>query len=88
MEKIPTAEEYFEQNESAFKYIKEVLKNKELYEFYSGVIQTYAIQFARLHVEAAKIAASENARLVTNIYYEKEVDKDSILYAYPISNVQ
>ena len=48
------------------------------------------IQFAKLHVEAALKEASENAeqkwiKFTENDY---EIDKDSILNAYPLENIK
>jgi hypothetical protein len=47
------------------------------------------IEFAKLHVEAALKAASKNADTIhirnTNDY---EIDKESILNAYPLTNIK
>jgi hypothetical protein len=52
-------------------------------------IHSNMIQFAKLHVEAALKAASENADTIhirnTNDY---EIDKESILNAYPLTNIK
>lgn len=62
MENIPTAEEFYKQNEDSFVYFKEILP-PELYEFYSGVIQVYAIEFAKIHREAILKKANKEAEI-------------------------
>lgn len=54
-----------------------------------------AIQFAKLHVEAALKEASEKAKIHSEQIitlggrrYEESVDKDSILNAYPLTNIK
>ena len=80
--KIPTAEEFFDSsslkisNDTEYKYIQKVIKEK-------------AIEFAKLHVEAALKAASEDAHTKDVPYTDDvEVDKDSILSAYPLENIK
>ena len=43
------------------------------------------IDFAKLHVEAALKAASENAEITD---YGYSVDRDSILNSYPLENIK
>jgi hypothetical protein len=51
-------------------------------------------EFAKLHVEAALKEASEKAEIITNeigggLNIEwKSIDKDSILNAYPLTNIK
>lgn len=52
-------------------------------------IKTAMIEFAKMHVEAALKAASENADMKDVPYTDDiEVDKDSILYSYPLANIK
>lgn len=74
-----TAEQYFK-SEIPYGSITEMMTD--------GDILYHAREFAKMHVKAALEAASESARLVTNLYYEKEVNKNSILNAYPLSNIK
>lgn len=73
---IPTAEEF--------------LKGDADNAPWTGTQEQAMIEFAKLHVEAALKAASEKART----YYtdleqtEKEIDVDTILNAYPLTNVK
>jgi D-aminopeptidase len=46
------------------------------------------IEFAKLHVEQALKAASENVIVHDDAFKEAEVDKDSILNAYPLTNIK
>lgn len=48
------------------------------------------IEFAKLHVEAALKAATNNAKMDSDPFdYEDEwIDKDSILNAYPLENIK
>jgi hypothetical protein len=80
--KLPTAEEFFDSsnlrisNDTEYKYIQEVIKEK-------------AIEFAKLHVEAALKAASGDAHTKDVPYTDDvEVDKDSILNAYPLEKIK
>jgi hypothetical protein len=51
--------------------------------------ETLMIEFAKLHVEAALKAASEDAHTKDVPYTDDvEVDKDSILNAYPLENIK
>jgi len=75
--KIPTAEEFFTsvvgENPDEFNsYIKECM-----------------VEFAKMHVEAALKEASENAETKDVPYTDDiEVDKVSILKAYPLDNIK
>jgi len=75
MEKLPTA--------------KDFLKNKLTYCEYKDVVYKEMIEFAKLHVEAALKAAAENADTRLIIYTDdEEIDKSSILNAYPLTNIK
>jgi hypothetical protein len=80
---IPTAEEFYKQITSC------LINHKD--------IKTAMIEFAKLHVEAALKTADEKAT-VTPIDHEEisedswrpvwGVDSDSILNAYPLTNIK
>jgi hypothetical protein len=88
---IPTAEEFIESTELIVKFdnTQGCILEEELPELF--------IQFAKLHVEAALKEASEKAT-VTPIDHEEisegsfrpiwGVDDDSILNAYPLTNIK
>ena len=80
MNKIPTAEEFMEShNMSSSDNRKKIL-----------------IEFAKLHVEAALKEASEKVTCSEETQYDEydnavliaKIDKDSILNAYPLSNIR
>lgn len=78
MNKIPTAEEFFNECELEYKSIED-----------------RAIEFAKLHIKAALEAASKNAKTYIETYssphydeWDAEIDKNSILNAYPIENIK
>lgn len=88
MEKIPTAEEFVNQYD---------WENSTL------DIPSVLIEFAKLHVEAALEAASEKANLylhnpgwkhssdiktVKCHNYDASINRDSILNAYPLTNIK
>ena len=84
MKEIPTAKEYIRTN---------------LTDFWDGGDAQYTeedvakgmIEFAKLHVEQALKEASENGQAkYDNVFevYVSEVDKDSILNSYPLSNIK
>lgn len=76
---IPTAEEFF---------IRVVGENPD--EF-NGYIKECMIEFAKLHVEAALKAASEEADYITDgqeHITDVWIDKDSILKSYPLDNIK
>lgn len=55
-------------------------------------IQTKLIEFAKLHVEAALKAASRKVRMYQGDsmarYSGEEIDKSTILSAYPLTNIK
>lgn len=76
---IPTAKEFF---------IRVVGENPD--EF-NGYIKECMIEFAKLHVEAALKAASEEADYITDgqeHITDVWIDKDSILKSYPLDNIK
>jgi hypothetical protein len=82
MEKIPTAEEFFEQ------HIQRGVNNT-----HTNYLNT-AIEFAKLHREAQLKAILEKATIETKCYQFGDMDeyhvinKDSILDAYPLTNIK
>lgn len=93
MIEILTAEEYIKKHP----YIDSFLSSAQGYE----VLQTFMINFAKLHVEVALEKAYHNAELkektkgdmlICYTFDEMEgayvLDKDSILNAYPLTNIK
>ena len=76
MSKIPTAEEICNKQFFGFKG-----------ELWVGVHKAM-VEFARLHVEAALKEA--NRKVIVTYYYDEgiRVNKDSILNAYPLTNIR
>jgi|LakMenEpi03Aug12_release.lakeMendotaPanAssembly.Ray.scaffolds.fasta_scaffold5422509_1 hypothetical protein len=70
---IPTAEEVY--NDFHFNY-----KGDE-----NSILEAMR-EFAKLHVEAALKVASENAEAKYN--WRQEIDKESILNAYPLDQIK
>lgn len=90
MSKIPTAEEFLNIQDS-------YIKNKHVFPLGTGkIMQQNMIEFAKLHVKAALKEASENFKMkIKEDVYEldmnddwMEVDKNSILNAYPLENIK
>lgn len=78
MNKIPTAEEFLKKN---IDYVLEIDAKND--------VEEAMIEFAKLHVEAALKAASEDAHTKDVPYTDDvEVDKDSILNSYSIDNIK
>jgi hypothetical protein len=77
---IPTAEQFLNRDESGV--------------FNQVDIAQAMIEFAKLHVEAALKAASEKAETLYEPHWSGEqegstcIDKDSILNAYPLTNIK
>lgn len=78
MKNIPTAEEF--RIHKTIEYAKVCVDEKIM------------IEFARLHVEAALKSAAEKAKITSRLTWSDEfvdeVDKQSILNAYPLTNVK
>ena len=77
MEKIPTATKFLDE------------KGKYLLNGDVDITRTM-IEFAKLHVEAALKAASENVetKWVEYTDHDYEIDKESILNSYPSTNIK
>ncbi len=96
MEKIPTAEEFFEEFDLSIAPIE--YSNEEANAFLAGQRSSYnkGIEFAKLHVKAALEAASKESKLHPLLQEfiqdswesESPINKDSILNAYPESNIK
>jgi hypothetical protein len=98
MEKIMTAEEFLKEFELNKPYL-ESLTNDNRGGFYSsaqGAMVTIdvIIEFAKYHVKNALEAATKNANTINEGDYGSDgpidhyvIDKDSILNAYPPSNI-
>ena len=73
---IPTAEEIY------LKYTQCVMNH--------GDIKTAMIEFAKLHVQAALKDASEKSTVIRDeeFYTISHVNKNSILNAYPLTNIK
>ena len=83
---IPTAEEFFSEDNGL--YTAYSVKNKEGH-FTSVCSYERAIEFAKMHVEAALKKASGDAHTIDVPYTDDvEVDKDSILKSYPLDNIK
>ena len=80
MEKIPTAEEFFEQ------YIQRGVNNT-----HTNYLNT-AIEFAKLHVEAALKSAAHEASCYNKAKFPGDenwvVDIESVLHSYPLENIK
>jgi len=85
MSKIPTAEEFINENGGFLKY-------SSAQEFVE--CQILMIEFAKLHVEKALKQASESKSLCTAYtqdgldYKTMELSKESVLNAYPLENIK
>lgn len=78
MNTIPTAGEFFNKRLAAV--TQEECNGK------SPMMQVM-IEFAKLHVEAALKAATENVEYTKDSAGNDMVDKESILNAYPLTNI-
>lgn len=84
MEKLPTAEEFF----------ADLPRYDHQEHVYCPAAEDRAIQFAKLHVEAALKAAAEDVCInwdAIDLLYgdsEKVINKESILAAYPLDNIK
>ena len=83
MEKIPTAEDFLWNGgiitQGDTEPYGKLPNNK---------VPLVMIEFAKLHVEAALKAASENATSYVIGGLTSEVDEDSVLNAYPLENIK
>ena len=88
--KLPTLEQFLEQN----------LSKKNKYGTYDGVSKDEILLFTRLHVQDALKEAAEKATATIEVEYDDQpsssfppseyavVDKQSILNAYPATNIK
>lgn len=90
MSNIPTAEEFFDSPNIGLSYTTE-------YQYCQRDVKLRAIEFAKLHVEAALQIASKKADMLDDKecwrncscqHPCKVIDKDSILNAYPLENIK
>lgn len=80
---IPTAEEFLNN------FNKENYNIDKLY--YDSYVRKIMIEFAKLHVEAALKAVSENVRYreqITMQGVQRTFNVNSILNAYPLTNIK
>jgi uncharacterized small protein (DUF1192 family) len=80
MEKLPTAEEMWDEASNEMSSVDEI----------NHGVPLLMKEFARLHVEAALKAASINAQIKNQFistYSETLIDKSSILESYPLTNI-
>ena len=90
MKQLPTAKEWLSNHKELS------LHDVEYYDEggYQGVnenkLYIIMIEFAKIHAEAALQAANNNAELKLEKYTENDwyIDSDSILNAYPLSNIK
>jgi hypothetical protein len=83
MEKIPTADEFFDGSNIRVSYQTE-------YQYCQKTVAEKAIEFAKLHVEAALKKAYKNAKVQSTGHpqYNKVVTRYSILNSYPLENIK
>lgn len=86
MKPIPTAEELFRHK---FPYICDLIDQEGILQDVAGFI----VEFAQMHTKAALEVAAENAEVTEgwNTGFSgsaASVDKDSIINAYPLTNVK
>ena len=85
MSKIPTVEEFFK------KYSDNTFLSEGYYEYLveKDSFKEALIEFAKLHVQAALKEASKKAQVYADEGgYSEFVDEDSILNAYPLTNIK
>lgn len=91
---VPTAEETFKENFSIGMVNKDFKSFKEDYPTLFNVIIDTIKQQNKLHLEAQKKAIIEDVCLTDESYYSQqegsclEIDKESILNAYPLENIK
>ena len=93
MSKIPTAEEILIKESILLKTIEEsgnfpLNLTRDTHIGTAKDIKKAMIEFAKLHVEAALKEA--NRKVIVTYYYDEgiRVNKDSILNAYPLTNIK
>ena len=91
MSKIPTAEEILIKERILLKTIEEsgnfpLNLTRDTHIGTAKDIKKAMIEFAKLHVEEALKQASEQVYVSDTVFCE--IDKDSILNAYPLENIK
>jgi hypothetical protein len=99
-EKLPTAEEFVVSKLHGWKSTAECDTHQFDNPFKAGEVKSMIIEFAKLHVQAALKAASENVHRIEQMSEEpyngrepyssqlSSIDRDSILTAYPLSKIE
>jgi hypothetical protein len=87
-DKIPTAEDFLQNSLTISHFYDDKTENMVCF---SDDVQQAMIEFAKLHVEACKKEIIEKVEI--NDYdvhgqYSPDVDRDSILNAYPLENIK
>jgi hypothetical protein len=92
MTKIPTAEDFLQEHSKISHFYDD--KTNQMVCF-SADVQKALIEFAKLHVEAALKAAATNGEIKEELGnpYDTEskyyvVDEQSIIKAYPLTNIK
>ncbi len=86
MEKVPTAEDFLQDHLEISHFYDDKTQNMVCY---SDDVQKAMIEFAKIHVEAALKAAASDAHTKDVPFTDDvEVDKESILTAYPSENIK
>ena len=86
MKKLPTAEEMLKSN-----YL--LIENDKTCEAHTHLVVKQMQEYAKLHVQAALESAAEKVKTKKEDWCDKDenfmcVDKQSILNAYPLDNIQ
>lgn len=84
MNTIPTAEEFFE----TWLIKKGYIALQGFEQLDQDDLSDYAIEFAKLHVEAALKSTSEKVTYNGFNYASIEIDEDSILNAYSLDQIK
>ena len=82
---IPTAEDFLQDSFTISHFYNDKYNRMSCF---SDDVQKAMIEFAKLHVEAALKAASENATSYVIGGLTSEVDEDSVLNAYPLTYIK
>ena len=83
MKQLPTAEELLKSNHL-------LIENDKTCEAHTHLVVKQMIEFAKLHVDAALKKASEKAyyRDFSGYIRRSDENRDSILNAYPLTNIK
>ena len=85
MNKLPTAKEFIDMHPGVNTYYN-IYEHESVVE--RGGAERAMIEFAKIHVKAALKETSEKAEVNVTNYNDYEVDKNSILNAYPLENIK